>query len=45
MRADPKYFANRAGTIAASQIPIMAALGMRNNLISCLFNIYYIYTI
>ncbi|CAA7270026.1 unnamed protein product [Cyclocybe aegerita] len=28
------YYSNRAGTIAASQLPLMAALGMRNNLIS-----------
>ena len=41
MRADPKYFANRAGTIAASQIPIMTALGMRNNLFSCSSNLYH----
>ncbi|KAJ3493941.1 hypothetical protein NLJ89_g10910 [Agrocybe chaxingu] len=28
------YYSNRAATIAASQLPLMAALGMRNNLIS-----------
>ncbi|KJA21459.1 hypothetical protein HYPSUDRAFT_67797 [Hypholoma sublateritium FD-334 SS-4] len=41
MRVDPKYFANRAGTIAASQIPIMAALGMRNNLVSWLTGVSF----
>ena len=37
IKVDPRYYANRAGRIAASQLPIMAALGMRNNLISCNF--------
>ena len=34
-KVSPHYYADRAGTIAASQLPILAALGMRNNLISC----------
>jgi hypothetical protein len=34
MKAEPHYWANRAGTIVASQLPIMTALGMRNNLVS-----------
>jgi ferric-chelate reductase len=32
---DPEYYADRAGNIAASQLPIMVALGTKNNLISC----------
>ena len=35
LKVDPHYYADRAGTIAASQLPIMTALGMRNNLFSC----------
>jgi len=35
VRADPKYYANRAGRIAASHFPVVIALGMRNNIISC----------
>ncbi|KAF4618192.1 hypothetical protein D9613_011676 [Agrocybe pediades] len=38
---EPHYYANRAGTIAASQLPIMTALGMRNNLISWLTGISF----
>lgn len=34
---NPRYYANRAGTMTASQLPIMVALGMKNNLISCGF--------
>ncbi|KAF5310624.1 hypothetical protein D9619_008266 [Psilocybe cf. subviscida] len=34
-RVEPHYYANRAGTIAATQFPIMTALGMRNNPFSC----------
>ncbi|KAF9478932.1 hypothetical protein BDN70DRAFT_932948 [Pholiota conissans] len=41
MLVDPKYYANRAGTIAASQLPIMAALGMRNNLFSYLTGVSF----
>ncbi|KAJ7737766.1 iron reductase [Mycena maculata] len=33
---DPKYWANRCGHIAGSQLPLMAALGMKNNFISFL---------
>ncbi|KAF8881834.1 ferric reductase NAD binding domain-containing protein [Gymnopilus junonius] len=36
---DPHYYADRAGTIAASQLPLMVALGMKNNLISALTGI------
>jgi len=35
-RVEPHYYANRAGTIAASQFPIVTALGMRNNPFSCM---------
>ncbi|KAF8155465.1 ferric reductase NAD binding domain-containing protein [Crassisporium funariophilum] len=41
VRVEPHYYANRAGTIAASQLPIMTALGMRNNLISWLTGISF----
>ncbi|KIM37179.1 hypothetical protein M413DRAFT_77388 [Hebeloma cylindrosporum] len=34
LRADPQYYADRAGRIAASQLPVVIALGMRNNIIS-----------
>ena len=37
IKVEPHYYANRAGNIAASQLPIMVALGMRNNIISCKF--------
>ena len=37
IKVDPQYYADRAGNIAASQLPIMAALGTKNNLISCKF--------
>ena len=35
VKLDPRYYADRAGHLAASQLPIMAALGTKNNLISC----------
>ena len=35
LEVDPQYHANRAGNIAASQLPMMVALGTKNNLISC----------
>ena len=35
IKVDPQYYADRAGNIAASQLPIMVALGSKNNLISC----------
>ncbi|KAF4618189.1 hypothetical protein D9613_011675 [Agrocybe pediades] len=41
VKLEPHYYANRAGTIAASQLPIMTALGMRNNLISWLTGISF----
>ncbi|KDR80476.1 hypothetical protein GALMADRAFT_1202327 [Galerina marginata CBS 339.88] len=41
VKVEPHYYANRAGTIAASQIPIMTALGMRNNLVSWLTGISF----
>ena len=34
IKVDPQYYADRAGNIAASQLPIMVALGTKNNLIS-----------
>ena len=37
IKVDPQYYADRAGNIAASQLPIMVALGSKNNLISCKF--------
>ena len=35
IKLDPQYYADRAGNIAASQLPIMVALGTKKNLISC----------
>ena len=35
IKVDPQYYADRAGNLAASQLPIMVALGSKNNLISC----------
>ena len=32
---DPQYYANRAATIASLQLPLIAALGMKNNIIGC----------
>ena len=37
IKVGPQYYANRAGNIAASQLPIMVVLGSKNNLISCKF--------
>ena len=37
IKVDPQYYADRAGNIAASQLPIMVALGTKNNIISCKF--------
>lgn len=31
---DPRYYANRAGKIAALQVPLVVALGMKNNILS-----------
>ncbi|KAH9475881.1 putative ferric reductase transmembrane component [Psilocybe cubensis] len=41
VKVEPHYYANRAATIAASQLPIMTALGMRNNIISWLTGISF----
>ncbi|TFK37957.1 ferric reductase NAD binding domain-containing protein [Crucibulum laeve] len=41
VKVEPHYYANRAGTIAASQIPILAALGMRNNIFSLLTGVSF----
>ncbi|KAF8903885.1 ferric reductase NAD binding domain-containing protein [Gymnopilus junonius] len=38
-KVEAHYYANRAGTIAASQLPIVIALGMKNNIISSLTGI------
>ena len=35
IKIDPQLYADRAGAMAASQLPIMVALGSKNNLISC----------
>ncbi|PPQ83706.1 hypothetical protein CVT24_008039 [Panaeolus cyanescens] len=41
IKVEPHYYANRAGTIAASQLPLITALGMRNNLVSWLTGVSY----
>ncbi|KAF8813104.1 hypothetical protein BYT27DRAFT_7043412, partial [Phlegmacium glaucopus] len=41
IKFSPKYYADRAGDIAASQLPIMLALGMRNNIISWLTGVSF----
>ncbi|KAF9051278.1 ferric reductase NAD binding domain-containing protein [Panaeolus papilionaceus] len=41
IKVEPHYYANRAGTIAASQLPLVTALGMRNNLVSYLTGVSY----
>ena len=38
IKVDPLLYADRAGAMAASQLPIMVALGSKNNLISCKLN-------
>jgi ferric-chelate reductase len=35
VKFDPVYWANTAGNIAATQLPLVVALGMKNNIISC----------
>lgn len=35
LKFDPTYYANIAGNIASIQLPLIAALGMKNNIISC----------
>jgi hypothetical protein len=45
-KVSARYYANRAGTMTASQLPIMVALGMKNNLISCGFkSLFYLYSL
>ncbi|KAF8809124.1 hypothetical protein BYT27DRAFT_7188217 [Phlegmacium glaucopus] len=41
IKLHPKYYADRAGDITASQLPIMLALGMRNNIISWLTGVSF----
>ncbi|KAF9528715.1 ferric reductase NAD binding domain-containing protein [Crepidotus variabilis] len=41
LKFDAHYYANRAGTIAASQLPILAGLGMRNNIIALVTGISF----
>ncbi|KAJ7675188.1 ferric reductase NAD binding domain-containing protein [Mycena rosella] len=38
---DPKYWANRCAHIAGSQLPLMAAFGMKNNIISILTGVSF----
>ncbi|KAJ7083231.1 iron reductase [Mycena epipterygia] len=37
----PQYYANRAGLIAATQIPLLIALGMKNNILTFLTGISF----
>lgn len=37
VKYDPHYWANTAGNVAATQIPLIIALGMKNNVISCTY--------
>ncbi|KAK0217354.1 ferric reductase NAD binding domain-containing protein [Armillaria nabsnona] len=39
LKFDPLYWANRSATMAASQFPLLVALGMKNNIISFLTGI------
>ncbi|KAK0203870.1 iron reductase [Desarmillaria ectypa] len=41
LKFDPNYWANRAGTIAASQFPLLVALGMKNNILSFLTGVSF----
>ncbi|OAX32427.1 hypothetical protein K503DRAFT_663301, partial [Rhizopogon vinicolor AM-OR11-026] len=34
-KLDLSYWCNRAGTLAASQFPLITALGTKNNIVSC----------
>lgn len=36
VKYDPKYWANIAGAMAALQLPLLAALGTKNNVVSCM---------
>ncbi|OBZ78050.1 Ferric/cupric reductase transmembrane component 1 [Grifola frondosa] len=40
---DIKYWDNRAGTIAASQLPLIVALSMKNNIISLITGLSYVH--
>ncbi|KAJ7157553.1 ferric reductase like transmembrane component-domain-containing protein [Mycena crocata] len=40
-RFHPRYYANRSGFIAASQFPLLIALGMKNNIISFLTGVSF----
>lgn len=41
LKYDPKYWANRAGHIASVQLPLMTALGTKNNILSCASSSYF----
>ncbi|KAF8177495.1 ferric reductase NAD binding domain-containing protein [Mycena galopus ATCC 62051] len=41
MKYDPKYWANRCAHIAGSQLPLMTALGMKNNFLSFLTGVSF----
>ncbi|KAF7373154.1 Ferric/cupric reductase transmembrane component 1 [Mycena sanguinolenta] len=41
VKYDPKYWANRCAHIAGSQLPLMTALGMKNNFISFLTGVSF----
>ncbi|KAK0439364.1 iron reductase [Armillaria borealis] len=41
LKLDPKYWANTAGNIAASQLSLLVALGMKNNIFSFLTGISF----
>ncbi|KAK0454149.1 uncharacterized protein EV420DRAFT_1645374 [Desarmillaria tabescens] len=41
LRFDPKYWANTAGNIAASQLSLLVALGMKNNIFSFLTGVSF----
>ncbi|KAK0473728.1 hypothetical protein IW261DRAFT_674687 [Armillaria novae-zelandiae] len=41
LKLDPKYWANTAGNIAASQLSLLVALGMKNNIFSLLTGISF----
>ncbi|KAG7448413.1 uncharacterized protein BT62DRAFT_889147 [Guyanagaster necrorhizus] len=41
LKFDPNYWANRAGTMAASQFSLLVALGMKNNIVSFLTGVSF----
>ncbi|KAJ7665880.1 ferric reductase like transmembrane component-domain-containing protein [Mycena polygramma] len=41
VRLSPQYYANRAGVIAATQFPLLIALGMKNNILTLLTGISF----